>query len=77
MGNYEKAEEMYDYIIDLNKAMIDAYLLRAKNRICLGHYKEAKSDLNTAIEINPAYRAVIELDEELKEIINGNGRNYR
>lgn len=77
MGNYEKAEELYEYIIDLNKSFVEAYLMRARNRISLNKYQQAKEDLNEVIKINPTYRSLIELDQDLKELLNSKSENYR
>ncbi|URZ03940.1 tetratricopeptide repeat protein [Clostridium felsineum] len=77
MGEYERAEELYEYIIDLDGNFVDAYLMRARNRISLNRYKEAREDLNEVIKINPAYRDLIELDEQFKELLNTKDESYR
>lgn len=76
--DYEKAEELYEYIIDLDNDALEVYLMRARNRISLNKYEAAKEDLNTVIKLNPAYRKVIELDEQLKEFLSGKSEScYR
>jgi tetratricopeptide (TPR) repeat protein len=66
---YEEAEELYEYVIDLNKNMPEVYLMRAKNRIGLGKENEAKNDVNTAIKIAPEFERIVRLDEDLNKFL--------
>lgn len=70
LGRNEEAEEFYEYAIDLKKKMPEFYLNRAKNFILLGKAEEAKNAVEVVIELNPGYKAIIELDEDLKKCLN-------
>jgi len=69
-GYYEKAEELYEYAIDLNKTMPEVYLNRAKNYILLNKMDQAKQAIGETIKLNSGYKAIIELDEDLKKCLN-------
>lgn len=69
-GCYEKAEEFYEYAIDLDKTKPEFYLNRAKNFILLSKMDRAKKAVDQTINLNPGYKAVVELDEDLKKCLN-------
>lgn len=70
IGKYDEAEEIYEYVIDLDKKMGEAYFNRAKNFKLLCKIDETKRALKDAIAINPGYKKLIELDEDLKNCIS-------
>ena len=71
LQRYEEADELYEYVLDIDKSMADAHLMRAKNDLCTGRISEARKRIETAIAINPAYTNVVNLDPELKGVLTG------
>ena len=69
IGRYDEAEKLYAYVIDLDKEMAEAYFNRAKNFKLLCKTDETKKALYDAIAINPGYKKLIKLDEDLKNYI--------
>lgn len=70
LQRYREAGELYEYVIDLDKNLPDPYLMRAKNFIYTGELNKARKDMELAISINPAYRSLVDLDEDLKSVYN-------
>ncbi len=68
MGRYLEANEVYEYVSELNSNLGDAHLMRAKNYIYMSERDKAKEELKSAVIINPAFLEVIKIDDELRDI---------
>ena len=67
---YKEAEEIYEYVIDLNKTKPEAYLNRAKNFTLLGKVDRAKEAIEATLKLNYKYKEIIEMDKDLKLCLN-------
>jgi len=70
MQKYLEADEIYEYILELNDKSGDVHLMRAKNYLYMSNTEKAKEQLDCAVLINKAFSEVIGLDDEFKDIYN-------